>query len=263
MAREKRIAHRSPNSLADSNRDITSIQAELVRNQNTPEHRLALVNSSAPEDSIVPVGFAAHVVNEAQKPKRQVDLEKAYSILERRQNGLSVSWAELEWAKTLCAREAALEEAEKKGATATQTKKQQWQQSDERRIREIRAANKDSTWTSRMLLRNRLGEGDKSDSESDSDLSSVSGVSDVATVKPAVASQKESSDCEPGDDNSGGEEEEEEDAAAPQAHSPGPLFSPLDDTNSVMTAEESSAEDSEEDIWDDEVWARIIKDDKE
>lgn len=59
MAREKRIAHKSPNSLSDTNRDITSAQAKLVRNQNTHEHRQALVNSSVPEETPVSVGFVS------------------------------------------------------------------------------------------------------------------------------------------------------------------------------------------------------------
>ncbi|CAN9274923.1 unnamed protein product [Alternaria alternata] len=97
MAREKRIAHKSPNSLGDAY-------------QETP----------------ISVGFAAHIVDEAQKPKRQADLEKARSILDRRQKGQPVSWVELEWTKTLCVREAKLEGAEMKDVTATNMKKQQW-----------------------------------------------------------------------------------------------------------------------------------------
>ncbi|CAN9198908.1 unnamed protein product [Alternaria alternata] len=134
MAREKRIAHKSPNSLGDAYRDITSAQAELVRNQNTLGHRQALVNSSVPEETPISVGFAAHIVDEAQKPKRQADLEKARSILDRRQKGQPVSWVELQWTKTLCVREAKLEGAEMKDVTATNMKKQQWQQDQERKI---------------------------------------------------------------------------------------------------------------------------------
>ena len=65
MAREKRIAHKSPNSLSDTNRDITSAQAKLVRNQNTHEHRQALVNSSVPEETPVSVGFVSRRVLES------------------------------------------------------------------------------------------------------------------------------------------------------------------------------------------------------
>ena len=65
MAREKRIAHKSQNSLSDANRDITSAQAKLIRNQNTYEHRQALVNSSVPEETLVSVGFVSRRVLES------------------------------------------------------------------------------------------------------------------------------------------------------------------------------------------------------
>lgn len=64
MAREKRITHKSPNSLSDASRNITSAQAELVRNQITREHRQALVSSSVPEETPVSVGFVSRRVLE-------------------------------------------------------------------------------------------------------------------------------------------------------------------------------------------------------
>ncbi|RYN51212.1 hypothetical protein AA0114_g5556 [Alternaria tenuissima] len=258
MAREKRIAHKSQNSLSDANRDITSAQAKLIRNQNTHEHRQALVNSSVPEETLVSVGFAAQIVDEAQKSKCQADLEKARSILDRRQKGQPVSWVELEWTKTLCAREAKLEGAEIKDLTATDMEKQQWQQDQERKIQEISAANKHPTWTTRMLLRARLGEGDKSDSVSDSDLSNASGVSGGATPEPARVSQKKSSAREPEDDN-GGSEKKDEDNAVSQAQPQDPLPPPMSDANNNMTAKRNADEDSDVDIWDDNVWALMIK----
>jgi hypothetical protein len=152
---------------------------------------------------------AAQIVDEAQKPKRQADLEKARSILERRQNGQPVSWVELEWMKTLCAREAKLEGVEMKDVTATDMKKQQWQQDQERKIQEIRAANNHPPWTTRMLPRARLGEGDKPDSGSDNNLSNTSRVSSSATLEPARVSQKKGSAREPEDDNGRSEKEDE------------------------------------------------------
>ncbi|RYN23434.1 hypothetical protein AA0112_g9348 [Alternaria arborescens] len=258
MAREKRIAHKSPNSLSDANRDITSAQAKLIRNQNTLGHRQALVNSSVPEETPISVGFAAQIVDEAQKPKRQADLEKARSILDRRQKGQPVSWVELEWTKTLCAREAKVEGAEMKDVTATDMKKQQWQQDQEREMKEISAANKHPTWTTRMLLRARLGEGDKLDSGPDNDLSNTSRVSSSATLEPARVSQKKSPAHEPEDDN-GGSEKKGEDNAVSQAQPQDPLPSPLGDANNNMTAERNANEDSDVDIWDDDVWALMIK----
>jgi hypothetical protein len=152
---------------------------------------------------------AAQIVDEAQKPKRQADLEKARGILDRRQKGRPVSWVELEWTKTLCAREAKLEGAEMKDVTATDMKKQQWQQDQERKIQEIRAANNHPPWTTRMLPRARLGEGDKPDSGSDNNLSNTSRVSSSATLEPARVSQKKGSAREPEDDNGRSEKEDE------------------------------------------------------
>jgi hypothetical protein len=217
---------------------------------------------------------AAHIVDEAQKPKRQADLEKARGILDRRQKGQAVSWVELEWTKTLCAREAKVEGAEMKDVTATDMKKQQWQQDQERKIQEISAANKHPTWTTRMLLRARLGEGDKSDSVSDSDLSNASGVSGGATPEPARVSQKKSPAHEPEDDNGGSEKKDEnavvsqtqvslvicaEDTHTNNEQPQDPLPSPLGDSNNNMTAERNADEDSDVDIWDDDVWALMIK----
>jgi len=217
---------------------------------------------------------AAQIVDEAQKSKCQADLEKARSILDRRQKGQPVSWVELEWTKTLCAREAKLEGAEMTDVTATDMKKQQWQQDQERKIQEISAANKHPTWTTRMLLRARLGEGDKSDSVSDSDLSNASGVSGGATPEPARVSQKKSSAREPEDDN-GGSEKKDEDNAVSQAQvslviyvedthtnnkqPQDPLPPPMSDANNNMTAKRNADEDSDVDIWDDDVWALMIK----
>lgn len=217
---------------------------------------------------------AAHIVEEAQKPKRQADLEKARGILDRRQKGQPVSWVELEWTKTLCAREAKVEGAEMKDVTATDMKKQQWQQDQEREMKEISAANKHPTWTTRMLLRARLGEGDKLDSGSDNDLSNTSRVSSSATLEPARVSQEKSPAHEPEDDN-GGSEKKGEDNAVSQAqvslviceeythtNNEQPqdrLPSPLGDDNNNMTAELNANEDSDVDIWDDDVWALMIK----
>ncbi|CAN9303397.1 unnamed protein product [Alternaria sp. RS040] len=258
MAREKRIAHKSPNSLSDANRDITSAQAKLIRNQNTHEHRQALVNSSVPEETPVSVGFAAQIVDEAQKPKRQADLEKARGILDRRQKGQSVSWVELEWMKTLCAREAKLEGAEMKDVTAIDMEKQQWPLDQERKIQGISAANKDPISTTRMLLRARLSEGDKMGSGSDSGLSNASGVSSGHALEPARVSQKKSPTREPEHGNSGSEKEEEN-AAVSQTQPQNPHPSPLIDANNNMTAKQNVAEDSDLDIWDDDVWALMIK----
>jgi hypothetical protein len=217
---------------------------------------------------------AAHIVDEAQKPKRQADLEKARGILDRRQKGQAVSWVELEWTKTLCAREAKVEGAEMKDVTATDMKKQQWQQDQEREIQEISAANKHPPWTTRMLPRARLGEGDKSDSGSDSDLSNASGVSGGATPEPARVSQKKSPAHEPEDDNGGSEKKDEnavvsqtqvslvicaEDTHTNNEQPQDPLPSPLGDSNNNMTAERNADEDSDVDIWDDDVWALMIK----
>jgi hypothetical protein len=216
---------------------------------------------------------AAQIVDEAQKPKRQADLEKARSILDRRQKGQPVSWVELEWTKTLCAREAKVEGAEMKDVTATDMKKQQWQQDQERKIQEISAANKHPPWTTRMLPRARLGEGDKSDSGSDNNLSNTSRVSSSATLEPTRISQKGSA-REPEDDN-GGSEKEDENTTVSQAQvslviceeythtnneqPQDPLPSPLGDANNNMTAEQNANEDSDVDIWDDDVWALTIK----
>jgi hypothetical protein len=64
MARKKRTPHKSPNSLADIHRDIPLAQMELVRKKNTAERRQALLNSSLPEETPVPVGFVSrHVPN--------------------------------------------------------------------------------------------------------------------------------------------------------------------------------------------------------
>jgi hypothetical protein len=217
---------------------------------------------------------AAQIVDEAQKPKRQADLEKARSILDRRQKGQSVSWVEIEWTKTLCAREAKLEGAEMKDVTATDMKKQQWQQDQERKTQEISAANKRSNWTTRMLLRARLGEGDKSDSGSDSNLSNASGVSGGAAPEPARVSQKKSSAREPEDDNGGSEKKDEDNAVSQTQVSlvicvedthtnnkqpQDPLSSPLSDVNNNMTAERNAHGGFDVDIWDDDVWALMIK----
>jgi hypothetical protein len=204
---------------------------------------------------------AAQIVDEAQKSKCQADLEKARSILDRRQKGQPVSWVELEWTKTLCAREAKLEGAEMTDVTATDMKKQQWQQDQERKIQEISAANKHPTWTTRMLLRARLGEGDKSDPGSDSDLSNASGVSGGATPEPARVSQKKSSARE---DNAVSQAQVSlviyvEDTHTNNKQPQDPLPPPMSDANNNMTAKRNADEDSDVDIWDDDVWALMIK----
>jgi hypothetical protein len=178
---------------------------------------------------------AAQIVDEAQKPKRQADLEKARSILDRRQKGQSVSWVEIEWTKTLCAREAKLEGAEMKDVTATDMKKQQWQQDQERKIQEI---------------------------------------SGGATPEPARVSQKKSSAREPEDDNGGSEKKDEDNAVSQTQVSlvicvedthtnnkqpQDPLSSPLSDVNNNMTAERNAHGGFDVDIWDDDVWALMIK----
>jgi hypothetical protein len=116
-------------------------------------------------------------------------LEKAHSIIYRRQNGQSVTWAELDWAKTVCAREAKLEQAELAETTTTEMKKQQWQEDQKRKIQETIAANRDTVFTQRMLNRIFLNEGDKSDSESDSDLDSVA--TDASALNPNSTPQDE------------------------------------------------------------------------
>jgi hypothetical protein len=116
-------------------------------------------------------------------------LEKARSIVYRRQNGQSVTWAELDWAKTVCAREAKLEQAELAETTATELKKQQWQEDQKRRIQETIAANRDTFFAQRMLNRIFLDEGDKSDSESESDLNSVA--TDFSALTPNSTPQDE------------------------------------------------------------------------
>ncbi|CAN9283284.1 unnamed protein product [Alternaria alternata] len=175
MAREKRIAHKSPNSL---------------------ERRITKRHS-------VSVGFAAQIVDEAQKSKCQADLEKARSILDRRQKGQPVSWVELEWTKTLCAREAKLEGAEMKDVTATDTKKQQWQQDQERKIQEISAANR-------------------------------------ALPLGLLREERRGQRCFPGTTSRS-------------------LPPPMSDANNNMTAKRNADEDSDVDIWDDDVWALMIK----
>ncbi|KAG9190547.1 hypothetical protein G6011_08635 [Alternaria panax] len=268
MAREKRTPHRSPNSLADANRDITSGLAVLVYNQNMLEHRQALVNLSVPEETPVPVGFAAQTVNEAQKPKRQRDLEKARNILDRRQNGQSVTWAELDWAKTVCAREANSDEAGREEATSTEMKQEQWQDDEERRIEETDLANRDPIWTTRMLLRVRLGEGDKSDSESDSGLSSPGGVSDVAALEHDRAPQIDSDESEESstrelEDENDDAEEEDKDAEVPWVQPYVAFSSPLGDSNNDMIAEGYVTEEYVVDIWDDDAWVIYSRRDEE
>lgn len=161
-----------------------------------------------------------------------------------------------------------------KDVTATDMKKQQWQQDQKREMKEISAANKHPTWTTRMLPRARLGEGDKSDSGSDNNLSNTSRVSSSATLEPARVSQKKGAVREPEDDN-GGSEKEDENTTVSQAQvslviceeythtnneqPQDPLPSPLGDANNNMTAERNANEDSDVDIWDDDFWALMIK----
>jgi hypothetical protein len=152
------------------------------------------------------------------KSKRQRDLEGALRIITRRHNGQSVTWSELEWATTLCAKEAKLEQAELAETAANESKKQQWKEDQEQRIREIKAANKDPAWTERMLNRVLTGEGDKSDSESDSDLSSVA--TDISALDPdripqqVAVNDNVTAVREPGDDENG-RNDLTEDAVAP------------------------------------------------
>jgi chromatin remodeling complex protein RSC6 len=101
-----------------------------------------------------------------------------------------------------------------KDITATDMKKQQWQQDQERKIQDISAANKNPTWTTRMFPRARLDEGDKSDIGSDNDLSNTSRVSSSATLEPARVSQKKGSAREPEDDNGGSEKKDEDNAVS-------------------------------------------------
>jgi hypothetical protein len=59
MAREKRLAHKSPASLAEANRDIMLSQLEYVRKKNSTKHCRALVSHSMSEGIRVPDGFVS------------------------------------------------------------------------------------------------------------------------------------------------------------------------------------------------------------
>jgi hypothetical protein len=110
-----------------------------------------------------------------------------------------------------------MEQAEQEQEQAAELVRQQHQQDQERRRQEILAANMDPAWTARMLNRVLLGDGDKSDSESDSDLSSVA--TNVSALNPDHIPQKESVALketparEPGD-NDNGRDDDNEDAEA-------------------------------------------------
>jgi hypothetical protein len=129
-------------------------------------------------------------IEEAQKPQQQRDLEEAQRIITARLQAGSVSQDELDWASALCAREAKTEQEELEQAQAAEARKLQYHQEQQRRYREIMAANQSPEWTARMLTRAYLGEGDNEDSEDDSDLSSVA--SDISALNPDRSPQTNS-----------------------------------------------------------------------
>ncbi|KAI4616774.1 hypothetical protein J4E83_006354 [Alternaria metachromatica] len=170
MARTKREARRAPNSIGEAKRDIAAYYAKLVQDKNTPARRQALAYSSLPEETPIPVGFLGQVIEEAQKPQWQRDLEKAKRI--------TIAWQankatddERCWLRVFFDREAKAEQEKLEQAAATEAKKQQWVLDGQRRHQGILSAGGDPVWTRRHLNRAFLGYGDKSDSDSDSVLS--------------------------------------------------------------------------------------------
>ena len=112
----------------------------------------------------------SQIIEEAQKPQWQRDLDKAKRITAAWKAG-KVTWDELSWLRVYSAREEKAEQEKLEQAAATEAKKQQWVLDGQRRHQGILFAGGDPVWTRRHLNRAFLGYGDKSDSDSDSVLS--------------------------------------------------------------------------------------------
>lgn len=124
---------------------------------------------------------SSQVIEETQKSQETRELNEINRIIAARQAN-KATWDELARLNVFFANEAKIEQERLEQAAATEARNQQWVLDGQRRHQGILSAGRDLVWKNRQLNRAFVGDGDKSDSDSDSVLSDV--VSDISDLNP-------------------------------------------------------------------------------